>query len=52
MRARVATGVFLLLAAAGMTAGVCAADAYRPPTPEPFIPGIRASPFTPISVGP
>jgi hypothetical protein len=45
MRTRVATGVVLLLAAAGMRVGAQAADSYTPPTTEAFVKGIRAYPF-------
>lgn len=45
MRARVATGLVSLLAAAGMAASVCAADAYVPPTSDAFLRSIKAYPF-------
>jgi hypothetical protein len=45
MRARGATGLILLLAVAGMLAGVQAADTYVPPTSDAFVAGIRAYPF-------
>ena len=45
MRTRVATGVVLLLTAAGMMAGVQAADGYTPPTTDAFVKGIRSYPF-------
>ena len=45
MRTRVATGLALLLAAAGMMAGAQAADGYTPPTTEDFVKGIRSYPF-------
>ena len=37
MRAGVATGLILLLAFAGMTAGVRAADIYVPPSSDAFL---------------
>ena len=46
MRARVATGLILLLAVAGMMAGVQAADIYVPPTSDAFLESVRAYPFT------
>jgi hypothetical protein len=45
MRTRVATGLILLLAAAGMMAGARAADGYTPPTTEAFVKGVRSYPF-------
>ena len=45
MRARVATGLILLLAVVGMTAGVQAADIYVPPSSTAFVKSVRAYPF-------
>jgi hypothetical protein len=45
MRARVATGLILLLAVAGMMADVQAADNYVPPSSDAFLKSIRAYPF-------
>jgi hypothetical protein len=45
MRARVATGLVLLLAVVGMTAGVQAADIYVPPSSGAFLKSVRAYPF-------
>ena len=45
MRARVATGLILLLAVAGMMADVQAADIYGPPSIDAFLESIRTYPF-------
>ena len=45
MRARVATGLILLLAVVGMTAAVQAADIYVPPSSDAFLKSVRAYPF-------
>ena len=45
MRARVATGLILLLAVAGMMADVQGAGTYVPPSIDAFLKGIRAYPF-------
>jgi hypothetical protein len=45
MRARVATGLILLLATAGRLAGVEAAESYTPPTADAFLKSVRAYPF-------
>ena len=45
MRARVATGLILLLAVVGMAAAVQAADIYVPPSSDAFLKSVRAYPF-------
>ena len=45
MRARVAAGLIMLLATAGMTVVVHASDSYTPPTSDAFVKSIRSYPF-------